>query len=159
MGVKKKGKHTPPKLRKSITPGTIVIPMGGRFKGSRVVVLKQLEKSGLLLVSGPYAINGVPLRRMNQRFVIATSTKIDVKAVDVSKIDDAFFKRTEAEKKKGAAGFLEGQKKEGLSAAKKATQKTVDAAILKSIKEPALKKYLGAKFALSSTQNAHDLKF
>merc|ERR1712060_862659 len=103
--------------------------------------------------------NGVPLRRMNQRFVIATSTKIDVSGVDVKKIDDAFFKRSEAEKKKGSAGFLEGDSKAPLSAEKKSMQKTVDAAILKGIKEPAMKKYLGAKFALSSTQNAHDLIF
>ena len=59
------------------------------------------------LLSGPFKVNGCPLRRVNQRFVVATSTSIDLSGVKVpEKIDDAYFRRARKEKK-GAA------KKEG----------------------------------------------
>merc|ERR1711920_628752 len=89
---------TPPKLKKGLAAGSVLILLAGRFRGRRVVFLKQLE-SGLLLVTGPYAINGVPLRRVNQRFCIVTSTKVDLKGADHSSVNDDLFAR---EKKKKA---------------------------------------------------------
>merc|ERR1719201_1166805 len=98
------------KLRKSITPGTVLILLAGRFRGRRVVFLKQLP-SGLLLVTGPYQVNGIPLRRVNQAYVIATSTTIDVAAADVSKFGDEYFGKPKTSKKgsKKDGDFFEGE--------------------------------------------------
>jgi ribosomal protein L14E/L6E/L27E len=43
--------------------------------------------------AGPFAVNGVPVRRVNQAYVIATKTKVDISAVNAAKFDDAYFKR------------------------------------------------------------------
>ncbi|KAI3697367.1 hypothetical protein L6452_30340 [Arctium lappa] len=157
-----KRKARPTKLRASITPGTVLIILAGRFKGKRVVFLKQLT-SGLLLVTGPFKINGVPLRRVNQSYVIATSTKVDISGVNVEKFDDKYFgKKVEKKKKKGEGEFFEAEKEEKntLPQDKKDDQKTLDAALLTSMEAvPDLKSYLGARFSLKAGMKPHELVF
>ncbi|KAF3526562.1 hypothetical protein F2Q69_00050390 [Brassica cretica] len=131
------------KLRSSITPGTVLIFLAGRFKGKRVVFLKQLT-SGLLLVTGPFKINGVPLRRVNQSYVIGTSTKVGISGVSVDKLDDKYF----------------GKEKNEITQGRKDDQKAVDAALIKAIEAvPELKTYLGARFSLKQGMKPHELVF
>src|SRR4051812_14298851 len=73
--------------RPTLQPGAILILLAGRFRGKRVVLLKNLDQ-GVLLVTGPFKINGVPLRRVNARYVIATSQKVDLKGVDDKKLGE-----------------------------------------------------------------------
>lgn len=53
----------------------------------------------------------VPLRRVNQAYVIATSASVDVSSVDVAKFDDAYFLKPEKKKeqraKKGEENFFQ----------------------------------------------------
>lgn len=147
----RKANHRATKLRANITPGTVLILLAGQFRGKRVVFLKQLE-SGLLLVTGPYKINGVNLRRVNQVYVISTSTKIDTSKVDVSSVTDAFFKKAAKKSgKKGSEEFFEEEKeKKEVPQEKKDMQVKVDAAVLKAVAAvPQLKQYLNAKFTAS----------
>ncbi|KAL4342128.1 hypothetical protein GQ457_08G011780 [Hibiscus cannabinus] len=157
-----KRKPKPTKLRASITPGTVLILLAGRFMGKRVVFLKQLP-SGLLLVTGPFKINGVPLRRVNQSYVIATSTKVDISGVNLEKFDDKYFaKEVEKKKKKGEGEFFEAEKedKKKLPEDKKEDQKAVDTSLIKSIEGvPDLKAYLAARFSLKSGMKPHELAF
>lgn len=63
------------------------------------------------VVIGPFKVNGVPLRRVNQSYVIATSTKVDISGVDLGKFHDQYFeKEAEKKKKKGEGEFFEAEK-------------------------------------------------
>eukprot|EP00747_Dinoflagellata_sp_TGD_P026555 gnl/TRDRNA2_/TRDRNA2_132019_c0_seq1.p1 gnl/TRDRNA2_/TRDRNA2_132019_c0~~gnl/TRDRNA2_/TRDRNA2_132019_c0_seq1.p1 ORF type:complete len:172 (+),score=58.21 gnl/TRDRNA2_/TRDRNA2_132019_c0_seq1:78-593(+) len=147
-------------LRSSIKEGTVLILLAGRFRGRRVVFLKQLD-SGLCLVTGPYAVNGVPIRRVNQRFCIATSTKVSLKGADFAKVTDDYFKREKAAKKdkKSESKFFEKDSKpEGMSKEKKAGQKKMDEPIVKALGAD-VKAYLKARFSLTANSYPHQMKF
>ncbi|KAG6378677.1 ribosomal protein L6e-domain-containing protein [Boletus reticuloceps] len=143
----------PTKLRPSIAPG-----------GKRVVFLKQLE-SGLLLVTGPYKINGVPLRRVNQAYVIATSTRVDLEGFEVDpKLNDAYFSKPVVKGAPSAeAEFFEEGKpkpKEPFPQAKSADQKEVDKIVITAVQKQAnLAKYLKATFGLTKGQYPHQMVF
>merc|ERR1711936_144352 len=148
----------PSKLKKSLTPGTIVILLAGRHKGKRVVFVKDLQDSGLILVTGPYKVNGVPLRRVPQSYVIATQTKIDISGCDVD-INADLFKR---QKKAKAASEMFGESSEGYSPSeeRKALQEKVDEAIIGEIsKEAHLRKYMQQLFTLRKKQFPHQMVF
>jgi len=155
-------KARPTKLRASITPGTVLILLAGRFRGKRVVFLKQLE-SGLLLVTGPFKVNGVPLRRVNQAYVIATSTNVDISKIKIdAKITDSYFKREKETKKKGSEEefFGEDKKKIPLPKSKIDDQKAVDKQVLAALSSvPQLRSYLTASFSLSKGQAPHAMQF
>ena len=56
---------------------------------------------------GPYQVNGVPLRRVNQAYVIATSMKVDLSKVTIPVADDSYFTRVSAAKKTEEDQFFE----------------------------------------------------
>merc|ERR1712203_966015 len=152
-------------VRSSLSAGTVAIVLAGVHKGKRVIVLKSLE-TGLLLVTGPFKLNGTPLRRVNQRFLLATSTKVDVSGVKVPEsINDKYFARIKAEKSAKKEGDIFDAKKEGYkpSEQRKKDQAEIDKQALAAVKAhkegKALKQYLKAPFALSKGQFPHKMSF
>jgi len=141
--IKRRPKTVP--LRQSISPGVILIILSGRHRGKRVVFLRQLKKSGLLLVTGPLTLNATPMRRIAQAFVIATKTRIDISSLQIPEhINDDYFKRPKKSMDKSKSGiFATGEKetKYTVSDQRKSDQKQVDAAVLSVIRSHPEKKF------------------
>lgn len=151
------------------------------------MLLKTLDQ-GVLLVTGPFKINGVPLRRVNSRYVIATSQKIDLAGIDQAKIDEVaepkYFARDAAKDKASEEAFFKqgekpqvrnsqkdgspqeqelmsmvSQKKE-ISSSRAADQKAIDKALLANIKKvDLLASYLASSFSLRKGDKPHEMKW
>merc|ERR1712002_175833 len=157
-------KHTH-SLRPTLTPGTVCIVLAGVHKGKKTIFLKQLS-SGLCLVTGPYKINSCPMRRINQNFLIATATKLDIAAVKLPEnINDAYFRRVKTKRPKKEEGDIFEKKTEKYvpSEQRKADQVLVDAQVIAAIKAREDKKtlfgYLGTMFGLRNGQYPHAMMF
>jgi large subunit ribosomal protein L6e len=108
----------------------------------------------------------VPLRRVNHRYVIATSTVVDISGIDSEVVDrvakDEYWAR-EKKEGKGEDDFF----KEGETPVKKETdpqriedQKAVDRVLLANIRKvPDLEGYLGASFSLRGNERPHEMVF
>ncbi|KAL9109361.1 MAG: hypothetical protein Q9227_005991 [Pyrenula ochraceoflavens] len=157
----------PTKPRSSLQPGTILILLAGRFRGKRVILLKHLPQ-GALLITGPFKINGVPLRRVNSRYVIATKSKVDLSGIDgktVEKVgEEGYFTRDKVAQKKATeeAFFKQGEKpeKKKIASGRATDQKNVDKALLTNIKkEKMLGAYLATSFSLRNGDRPHEMVF
>ena len=64
----------------------------------------------MFVCTGPYKVNGVPLRRMAQAYVIATDTKLDLSNFNLpERLTDDFFKREPKKKKRTEDMFEDSQ--------------------------------------------------
>ena len=155
----------PTKLNAKIKPGSVLILLTGRFKGRRVIFLKQL-KSGLLLVTGPYKVNGVPLKRVNQAYVIPTSTTVSIAGLKLDAFNDEYFTRAKAQKEGTGKDTIFKARTE-LSAAdkakldeKKKKQAELDKSLLDAVKKTEfLGGYLKSRFTLRNNTHVHELQF
>jgi len=160
---KKTFKQQKRNIRPTLRPGKVLILVAGPHRGKRVILLKALE-SGLLLVTGPFKINGVPLRRVSQNFVIATRTRVRLpENILPETINDDYFKRVKKQKPKGEDVFATPKERYTPSDVRKTDQKAIDKAVLTAIKKRKDKsvfvKYLASMFGLKRTQYPHRIKY
>jgi large subunit ribosomal protein L6e len=143
-----------------LVPGQVVILLSGRFRGRRVVFLKKLE-SGLLLVTGPYKYNGVPLKRVNAAYVLPTNTKLKLDGKVADSVNDKLFLKTLIKREKEEDFFVdEKTKRERITEERKKAQNDVDTQVKKAVDEvPMMKEYLRNRFALKSGDKPHLMKF
>jgi len=168
--------NRPTKLRKSLVPGTVCIILAGRHQSKKCIFLKQLRRSGLLLVTGPHKVNGIPLRRIDQKHVIATSVRVDLGKFKVpGRVDDFFFKNTRGTKRhlttKANEAVLKEkkdkskkvQKKHGPSIDRKHVQHALDKSVISALKahpeQKMLFKYMKRHFTIIGERYPHNMKF
>ena len=113
-------------------------------------------------VAGPFSVNGVPLKRVNAAYVIATVTKVDLPKKLPKDIDDSYFAKEESEEP--AAGedkfFAQTKKTVETSDERKKTQEAFDKAIAPAVtKDEMLAGYLKATFTLSKGDKPHKMIF
>ncbi|KAF2116316.1 ribosomal protein L6e-domain-containing protein [Lophiotrema nucula] len=163
----KKARKTahPTNYRSSLAPGTVLILLSGRFRGKRVILLRQLSQ-GVLLITGPFRSNGVPLRRVNHRYVIATSTTVDISGVDNEVLDkaskDEYWAREKREGKGEDDFFKEGEapEKKETDPQRIENQKKVDKVLIANIRKVAdLEAYLSSSFSLKGNERPHEMAF
>jgi len=97
---------------------------------------------------------------VNQAYVIATSTKVTLPKLDLSKFTDSYFKAVEGKKeKKGEVDFFNAaEKKKDLSKEYIDNQKALDSALLPALNAD-LKGYLSTRFGLKDGDRPHLMKF
>lgn len=60
------------------------------------------------LSPGPWCLNGVPLRRVNQAYVVGTSTVVDLAGVQIPEaVGDEYFKKEAKANRKQAKSFMD----------------------------------------------------
>ncbi|KER27698.1 hypothetical protein T265_05325 [Opisthorchis viverrini] len=162
------------KVRSSLRKrGVIVILLGGRHRGKRVVSLGRQKSTGLLLVTGPFRYNGCPLRRVHPNMVLATETRVDLGKfkVPLRVHSKEYFARKKLDKKHnldvqlGLSGTSDSVESKRFvpNEERKEDQRIIDEEVCKCIKAHAdsrmLIKYLRSLFSLSKHDKPHAMQF
>ena len=105
------------------------------------------------------------MRRVNQSYLLATSTRLDVSGVNVpDHVNDEYFRRAPKKANNKEGDIFESKKEEYKpSEQRKTDQQTVDKQVLEAIKKhpdgKMLRAYLRHTFGLDKGQYPHEMSF
>jgi large subunit ribosomal protein L6e len=145
IGVKKNKKSI---TRVKLEIGTVVILLSSNFKGKKAVLLKRTE-SGLYVVSGPYKVNGVFIRRINPRYILPTQIQINIEDINTKIFNDEYFSNLKKSK-----NILNKNLKKRMTMAHSLRQLFIDRHLQKKIDSDLfLSAYLRSNYIRSSFKN------
>lgn len=131
------------KQRTDLQYGNVVVILEGQFAAKRAIYLG--NEGFNAIVVGPSNLNGVPLMKIDERFLLKTSTILKIQKV---KIEEEIFvseKSFDVEIKPKEASDLE---------------KSIEAEIMKEVqKEKFMKTYLSSEFDFQGIENLEEMNF
>nr|UXY87572.1 60S ribosomal protein L6B [Cryptomonas curvata] len=74
----------------NIKIGSIIILLSTKYQGKKVILLR-ITKSGLYVISGLYKLNGIPIRRVNPKYIFPTGVYIDISDINTKIFSDEYF--------------------------------------------------------------------
>ena len=109
--------------------GTVLILLSKKLLGKKVIMIGNTD-SGLLVVTGPFSINGVSIRRVNPRYTIESGAHINLDKLNLFVLNDEYF---ETLKKTRNSDFQSKNYKYVLS--HRIRQNYIDSYIMNSLKK------------------------
>lgn len=136
-------------LKLNIEPGTVLILLSKKFLGKKVVLLNKTD-SNLFVVTGPFPINGISMRRVNPRYTISSGAKIDISKLTLFGLNDEYFENLK-KSKHNYNGYKSGIKKSNYMLSHRIRQYYIDNYLIENLKKDFfLRAYLKTKTPLFS---------
>ena len=94
-------------MTSDLKPGSVLILLSQKLLGKKAILINTTE-SGLLVVTGPFSINGISLRRVNKKYTMDSGATLDTEKFNSPGLkwnpllfNDEYFKTLAKSKSKG----------------------------------------------------------
>ncbi|KAF7682530.1 60S ribosomal protein L6 [Astathelohania contejeani] len=142
--LRKRAEIKPKPRRTDLVKGNIVVVLEGEYASMRVVYLGQLDNYMALCI-GPSSVNGIPLFKINERYLLRTSMVLDFK-IDVNVKDSEVYES----KRDSLESRMDVEPSE--------TELKIQSAVMDAISQhKAMKKYLSTPFTVDRNFDFYEL--